>query len=241
MEQAKDQSEAMVMKLLHYFITEQNYNPIILQGVENEIWLENLEQDYKIVRIVSNYIHNEEQLNFDLFKTKKIMKKIKSKTFSFRMNVLNLYTNLREQVNLVSLPNIDCVKASTKEELTQDEKLVNIFPDLLKKLEFSEEGVQLFLKITSDINQKNRKDAVAVEDVFKKRKPVITYALIIINVLIFFGTKLFGIFDEALDIFCVHGPSIRILHEYYRLFTGAFLHANLWHLFFNTYALYIIG
>jgi len=241
MEQAKDQSEAMVMKLLHYFITEKNYNPIILQGAENEIWLENLEQDYKIVRIVSNYIHNEEQLHFDLFKTRKIMKKIKAKTFSFRMNVLSLYTNLREQVNLVSLPNIDCVKASTREELTQEDKINTAFPDLLKKLEFSEEGVQLFLKITSDINQKNRKDAIAVEDVFKKRKPVITYALVFIHLLIFFGTKLFGVFDEALDIFCVHGPSIRILGEYYRLFTGAFFHANLWHLVFNTYALYVIG
>ena len=27
----------LVMKLLHYFITEKNYNPIILQGAENEV------------------------------------------------------------------------------------------------------------------------------------------------------------------------------------------------------------
>ena len=38
----------IVMKLLHYFITEKNYNPIILQGAENEIWLENMDEDYKI-------------------------------------------------------------------------------------------------------------------------------------------------------------------------------------------------
>ena len=29
------------------FITKKNYNPIIVQGVENEIWLENLEEEYK--------------------------------------------------------------------------------------------------------------------------------------------------------------------------------------------------
>ena len=53
-----DDKNLIVMKLLHYFITEKNYNPIILQGAENEIWLENMDEDYKIIRIVSNYIHN---------------------------------------------------------------------------------------------------------------------------------------------------------------------------------------
>ena len=72
-----DSKNVLTMKLLHYFITEKNYNPIILQGVENEIWLENLNEDCKVVRIVSGYIHNNEQFQFDMFKTKRIIKKIK--------------------------------------------------------------------------------------------------------------------------------------------------------------------
>ena len=87
MEDTLNRKDRIVMKLLHYFITEQNYSPIILQGAEDEIWLENLDKDYKIVRIVSNYIHNDEQLNFDLFKTGRIVKKIKRKTFSFHLNL----------------------------------------------------------------------------------------------------------------------------------------------------------
>ena len=63
-----DEKNLTAMKLLHYFITEKNYTPIILQGVEDEIWLENLEEDYKIVRIVIRYIHNTEQYKFDIFK-----------------------------------------------------------------------------------------------------------------------------------------------------------------------------
>ena len=62
--------EEIVMKLLHYFITTQNYNPVVLHGAKNEIWLENLNNEYKIVRIVTNYIHNNDQMDFDLFKTK---------------------------------------------------------------------------------------------------------------------------------------------------------------------------
>ena len=71
------QNEEIIMKLLHYFITDQNYNPVVLYGAKNEIWLENLDSDYKIIRIVSNYIPNDEQLDFDIYRTKQIMKSIK--------------------------------------------------------------------------------------------------------------------------------------------------------------------
>ena len=33
--------DLITMKLLYYFITIKNYNPIIVQGAKNEIWLEN--------------------------------------------------------------------------------------------------------------------------------------------------------------------------------------------------------
>lgn len=38
-----------------------------------------MDNDYKIVRIVSHYIHNEEQLNFDRFKLNRITKNLKEK------------------------------------------------------------------------------------------------------------------------------------------------------------------
>ena len=73
-------NDEIVMKLIHYFITEKGYNPIVLHGAKDEIWLENTEEDYQIVRIVTNYIHNDEQLNFDIYRTKQIMKRISKKT-----------------------------------------------------------------------------------------------------------------------------------------------------------------
>lgn len=63
--------DEIVMRLVHYFITEENYTPIIVNGVKDEVWLENSEAKYKIVRINSNYIHNNEQFAVDLFKIKK--------------------------------------------------------------------------------------------------------------------------------------------------------------------------
>ena len=86
--------DLLSMKLLHYFITKKNYTPIIVQGVENEIWLENLDSDYEVVRIVNSYIHNDEQLDFDVFKTKRMVKKIKKKTFSIKIKALILNENV---------------------------------------------------------------------------------------------------------------------------------------------------
>ena len=95
-----NEKNTLAMKLLHYFITEKWYTPIILQGAEDEIWLENLDEDYKIVRIVIRYIHNDEQYKFDVFKTNRILKKIKKKTLSFKLKTQSIFLDLGGSVNL---------------------------------------------------------------------------------------------------------------------------------------------
>ena len=240
MDDLADRKNVIVMKLLHYFITEKNYNPIILQGAEDEIWLENLEGDYKIIRIVSSHIHNEEQLGFDLFKTKHIVKKIKRKTFSFKMNVLSIFTDLEENVKLTASPGMDCISLYDESDIKKYNFITETFPDIAKKLKFSEEGLQLFVKITSDINEKNQTNANKAEEIFKPKVPIVTYILLGINILVFIIMYILGYRDSIINDFAVYGPYIRA-GEYYRLLTGAFLHADFFHILFNGYALYVIG
>ncbi len=237
-----DDKNVIIMKLLHYFITEKNYNPIILQGVENEIWLENLKEDYKVIRIVSGYIHNDEQFQFDTFKTKRIVKKIKRKTLSLNVNVLSIFLNLGDNVNtdINTNPSLLNINAHTEKELEKNDSISKIFPDLKKKMIYNEKGVELFMKITSDINKHNREDAVKVEKVFKSKFPYITYLLIAMCVIFYLVPLVFGASTYILEAFGVHGPSIKA-GQYYRLLTGIFLHANIIHLLFNCYALYVIG
>lgn len=241
MNETINRKDLIVMKLLHYFITERNYSPILLQGVEDEIWLENLNSEYEIIRIVSNYIHNDEQLDFDLFKTKRIVSKIKKKTFSFHMNVLTLYTDLGDNVNLDKVTKMDCVYIYDEDDIKKYPIISQHFSDINNKLSFTEEGLQLFIKITNDINQKNKEDAKKAESIFKKKIPIITYGLIITNILIYVLSILFGNYNEILNRFCLYGPNIREYGEYYRLITSGFLHSNILHLTLNCYALYIIG
>ena len=240
MEETLNRKDRISMKLLHYFITEKNYSPIILQGVEDEIWLENLEESYKIIRIVSNYIHNDEQLNFDLFKTNRIVKKIKRKTFSFNMNVLTIYTDLGDNAHLDKVNKMDCMYLYEEEDINKYNFIDKIFPDIKNKLKFTEKGLELFIKITNDINKKNKVNADQAKDVFEHKKPVITSILIILNILLYIVPVLLGKYEEVINNFCVYGPLIR-LGEYYRLLTGIFLHGGLFHLLFNCYALWIIG
>ena len=35
-----NKKDEIIMKLVHYFVTEENYTPIIVNGVKDEIWLE---------------------------------------------------------------------------------------------------------------------------------------------------------------------------------------------------------
>lgn len=235
-----DDKNMIVMKLLHYFITEKNYNPIILQGAENEIWLENMDEDYKIVRIVSNYIHNDEQFKFDVFKTKRIVKKIKKKTFSLNMNTLSFFLDLGENVNLTSSKDLECIKVEDESDIKKSDIVKSVFPDLSKKLKFSEEGVQLFIKITNDINSHNKEDAEKVDEVFKIKYPIVTYLLVVLNILLYFVPILTNTYDDIINNFCIYPLAIRN-GQIYRLLTGTFLHANIIHLGFNCYALYVIG
>lgn len=241
MKQTMLDDNVLVMKLIHYFITERNYNPIILQGVDNEIWLENLDEDIKVVRIVFGYIHNDEQFNFDMFKTKRIVKKIKKKTFSFNINVLSFFLDLGENVTNINRDNnLLCVNAKSETAIKRNTLVNKNFPDLKKKMTYNEDGFELFMKLTEDINQHNMEDANRIEKVFKGKFPFVTYLFIAINVISFFVPILFGGHNTLISMFCVHGPSIRA-GQYYRLITGIFLHANIFHLLFNCYALYVIG
>lgn len=242
MDNTLEKQNEMIMKLLHYFITVKNYNPIILQGAENEIWLENMESEYKIVRIVSSHIHNNEQLSFDIFKTKRVVKKIKKQTLSFNINVLSIFTDLGENVNLDKNKNKHMVFVNLEDEsdISKYDFIKKSFPDIKNNLMVDEKGIQLYIKLTSDINKKNQKTNREVEEVFREKNPIITRTLIAINIVLFLYMVLTSNEESFINSFAVYGPFIRN-GQYYRLITGGFIHGGILHLLFNCYALYIIG
>lgn len=235
----------IVMRLIHYFITEKNYAPIVVRGVKDEVWLENDEGPYRIIRINSNYIHNEEQFNLDIFKTQNVMKQIKKKTLALKMNTLNIFLDVNEDVQLKEVKNIDSIIIKNVKDITKNE-LVNIFPDIKDKLIKDEKGLELIMNITNDINKKTEKENKIYESIFKPKKVVITNIIIALCIIVFAamilsGGNILGINGIILYIF---GGSIKeaiVSGQIYRLITCAFLHGSIFHLLFNVYALFIIG
>ncbi len=237
-----NEKNTLAMKLLHYFIVEKGYTPIVLQGADDEIWLENLDEDYEIVRIVMKYIHNEEQYKFDVFKTNRILRKIKRKTLSFKLKTLSIFLDLGGSVELNKIENkeITPVLVSDDKDVKKNSLLKTLYPDLSHKMKLKEEGIDLFVKLTNDISNHSMKEERQVEKVFKRKVPVVTYTLIILNVLIFGFFWLTGKLDYGYSLLASYGPFIK-MGEYYRLISACFMHANLVHLLFNMYALLIIG
>lgn len=231
--------DLLVMNLINYFITEENYNPMVIHGINDEIWLENLNSDYKIVRIVSHHIHNKEQLDFDKFKLSRIVKQVKKKTLSLKVKVLNIYTDVEDE-KLLS----DNDVFVTKEADINNPKLTSIFPNIVEKTERKEDGIEYFIKVTDSINKKNEKRSKMAEKIFSYKMPSITYIIMGICVFLFIMMYIFGNGSESTSTLIKFGANYDLLTksgEYYRLFTCMFLHIGIWHLLCNMYSLYIIG
>ena len=246
-----NKNDEIVMKLLHYFITIGGYNPVVLHGAKDEIWLENSSADYKIVRIVSNYIHNDEQLNFDIFRTKQILKRIKRKMFSIKMDTLSIFVNLGDNVNIDNkdFDNIKCANVKEINDLSKYSFIINTFPNILEVEDVKEEGIELFIKLTDDINKKNYEETKKAENVFSKKKPIMTYIFIGICFVLYLLTAFTSgnLLDVNPNVLYNYGGLVNFnmmgnnFFELYRLVTSEFLHAGLIHLLCNMYSLYVLG
>lgn len=230
--------DLLIMNLINYFITEENYKPMIIHGINDEIWLENLDNNYKIVRIVSHHIHNKEQLDFDKFKLSRIVKQVKRKTLSFKVKVLSIYTDIEDEKIL----NNDDVLI-TKEKDINNPKLVSAFPDIVEKTSRKEDGLEYFIKVTENINEKNEKRSKIAEKIFSYKQPIVTYIIMAICIILFILMELSGGSTNSQTLL-KYGANLDILvknGEYYRLFTCIFLHIGIMHLLCNMYSLYVIG
>lgn len=243
-----NKKDEVIMKLVHYFVTEENYNPIVVNGVKDEIWLENQNGPYRIVRINSNNIFNKEQLNYDYFKIENIVKQIKKKTFSFNVNTLNILLDVNEDLKLEGTKSIVPVALPDDSLDIQDEEILEAFPDINEKLLKDTTGIDLILNVTKDINDKTEEENRVYERTFRPKKIVLTNLIIALCCVMFVITCLFdgmqalwGVTNLTVYRLGANGKILLQAGQLWRLVTHIFLHGSLVHLLVNMYSLYILG
>ena len=238
-----DEKDLKAMKLLHYFITKKNYNPVIVHGIQNEIWLENMNAEFRIVRIVLGHIHNKEQLDFDTFKVSKLTRQIKIKTFTFHMKTLSFYIDLNEDVTLEDSKNNYLVDATNLDKISKYGVIKKYYSDISKNFIFTEEGQSLYQKINNDILRKNLDSSEKINNLFKEKKPIITYSLIII---MFILLVLMYVVGNG----TIYGMDVNTLYNFgglvkkgsiIRVVTSIFLHIGVIHFAMNMWALNVLG
>ncbi len=233
-----NKKDDVILKIIHYFITEEEYKPVIINGIQNEIWLENMEKDLKLIRINTNYIHNKEQLNNDTYKAMNIMKSIKKNTLSFKMTMLNLQLDLGETVEVEdNIKDIETIKIEKMADFKRNKFITEFFPNVKKAVLTEKTDPVEFFKLTEDMNQKTIKQEEKLSKIFSPKKPVGSYVLIAINIVCFLISLLYPTISTMFsnNYYYVQNG------EWYRLFTCMFLHGGIMHILFNMYALYILG
>lgn len=234
-----DKKDEIVMKLIHYFVTNEDYKPIIVNGVQNEVWLENLDNEVPLIRININYIHNNEQLEMDQRKAELIRKTIKKKTYSVKMSMLNILVNARDEVAPKEADNIESIVISKISDLKKNEFINEHYPDFKDKVNFKKSDAINLFEMTEELNNKTVNEDKKLAKVFMGNdKPVVTTILIALNIIMF----LLSVFDYSFVINTFANYYLNVKNgEVYRLITAAFVHANILHIFFNMYALYALG
>ena len=239
-------NEQIMMSLVHYFVTKENYSPINVQGVKDEIWLENLDGPYRVIRINCNSIINEEQYKFDLFKVQHIIKQIKKKTLSWKMNALNICLDLDKKIEPGLYNHIETININSINDIKKNENLKEMFPDIENNLIDTKDGLDLIINVTHDINEKTYKDNKLFEKVFSPKKIIMTKLILLICVVMYIilGINSSNFLNIGINSLVDFGGNNLLLvqsGEIWRIISAAFLHVSLIHLLVNMYSLVIIG
>lgn len=239
-------SDQVMMSLVHYFVTKENYAPINVQGVKDEIWLENLNGPYRIIRISCNSIINEEQYKFDIFKMKHVMKQIKKKTLSIKMNALNICLDISKKIDRGNVKDIETIRAESLNDIKKNEDITKVFPDITNNLLESNDGLELIINVTNDINEKTEEENKKFNDVFSQKRIVFTNVISLICLVMYIIVGIYGqsIFNFSANVLVKFGANNILLvknGEIWRLITCSFLHVGFIHFFLNMYSLRVIG
>lgn len=223
------------------FVTKYGFNEVILKKYQDyfqkESWLANYtDKNYQVIRISFS------DTNFSVDEVSRINEYLDyfKKDSSFDIKFLDIHINNDEYDQALEL--YDYINIEDGYYAGID--LSNIYPNIYNTIHNSnnpgQEMKKQFNFIKKQIDNKRKKLPF-----LKRNKFIFTYITIFICCLMYFVQTILSLSCDNTSAFLLLGADYKILtlgcKEYYRLFTYAFLHSGIAHLFCNMVSLYSLG
>ena len=158
---------------------------------------------------------------------------------TLKMTTLNLLLDTGENVNIIDNKNIETIKVGDLEDFKKNKVVKEFFPKVSDTTLTDEVDPVEFFKLTEDMNQKTIKNEKKLAKIFSPKKPIVTYIIIVLNLMVF----LYGMLHSNDELINIFGNNYELVQkgQFYRLLTCMFVHGSIMHLLLNMYALYTIG
>ncbi len=252
-------NEYLFWKIAKDLIFNKNFDLIQIDERNNEIWLKgSINKKTSIVRLYQKGFdwanHLKKDVSFAIERIRKIQKMFSGKD----IQLFNIYLAKFEPVDdwqFLKKPIVlkDKKTITTRnfyiDEVEREEKLKSVYDqfEMLNEGQGAEQDPELLeqkiqhLKYTIVQNEQAKKREMA--SLFNYGKPILTYFLIAINIIIFLLLESTGDSTDSLHLIewgAKFNPFI-MDGEWWRILSSMFLHVGMLHIFMNMLALYYLG
>lgn len=251
--------EYTMYKLAHNLVTKEGYDVLHINTEAQELWLEKNENKVsKVIRLIHKGFDWKNHLKTDIARvfqrTKAMEKMLIGKTIEIYNIYISAHTPVEDwedlkrplqlnaknpiKMNVFYLTNTDYeeemlrLQAEVGGQLIEKDQLTS---DSEKESTIKEFQIELS---STKYNAQKKK-----ERVFSFGKPLMTYILIIINIIMFILLEVKGgstNTEVLIEYGAKYNPAI-LDGEWWRIISSMFLHIGVFHLFMNMLALYYLG
>lgn len=253
------QEQYLMYQLAYKLVKEEQYEMLHINPKLNEIWLEKQSrQSSKLIRIVQRGFDWKNHLKKDIASVFKRIKLMKNHFIGKEIDISNIYITEHEPVDSwyeLKQPMVMKDKKPVKMKVfyITDENRYDEEQRLLKQLDI---GVVLDEDFPPEMVQKTtvkqykhilanflKEKNEQIKHIFSYGKARITFALVFLNLIIFFMLELNGgstDIDTLVKYGAKYNPAI-VSGEWWRIISSMFLHIGALHLFMNMLAIYYLG